>query len=228
MTTHKIFYYKKDPGNDIVKTGEFFDTGEKHTYHHCPVWQHKSNRTFVFHSPFEFSLFANQKENKLDYSSNLKDSIEYFSFDEHEDIDEFFGSHPVFQLRYPEYYFWTESEDIWVEFMDHPLTSRNNNAIIIGGWWNLSNYPRCASMGFQVVDCTREVSVQKNDPIYRIRFYSKNFDDNFSLVEKTKLEYDESVASNLQDSIVNNRSYLQDILFKKSCPFKLLRNKKNV
>lgn len=225
MTTHKIFYYKKDPGKDIVKTGEFFNTnGEQYSYHKCPVWQHKSNRTFVFCAPFEFALFANQENNSLDYSSNLRDSVDYFSFDESEDVDDFFGSHPVFQLRYPEYFFWTESENIWVEFIDHPLTSKENNCIILGGWWNLSNYPRSMSIAFQVVDSSKEVSVQKDDALYRIRFYSENFDDKFSLVEKTRIEYDESIAAKLQDSIVNDRSHLQDTLFKKSCPFNSLEN----
>jgi hypothetical protein len=219
MTLHKIFYYKKDPGKDIIKTGELFDTGDRYSYQECPVWLHKASRTFVYHSSFEFCLSVNQEDGSMDYSSNLKDSGQYFKIEESLEYDDFYGSNPVIQYSYPEYFFWTESEDIWIEFLDHPLTSFNNNLVTLSGWWNLSNYPRSMSIAFQIVDSQVDVSVQPGDPLYRIKFFSKNFDDVFSIVEKTKIDFDEASRNKLQDDIKSDKILLQDTLFKKSCPF---------
>lgn len=220
MTLHKVFYYKKNPGKDIVRTGELFDTGDRYSYQDCPVWQHKANRTFVYTSSFEFCLSINQEDGCMDYSSGLKDSCKYFKIEDSSEYDDFWGFNPVIQYSYPEYCFWTESEDIWVEFLDHPLTSFNNNLVTLSGWWNLSNYPRSMIIAFQIVDSSTDVSVQLGDPLYRIKFFSKNFDDSFSLIEKTKLDFDEASHSKLQDQIKGDRRLLQDTLFKKSCPFR--------
>jgi hypothetical protein len=229
MTSHKIFYYKRDSGRDIVRTGEYFNSPAKYSYHECPVWVHKSSRTFTFESSFNIKLFLDQKNNNIDVESDLDNVQNYLHINNETKFDDVYSEHPVIQLSYPEYFLWTDSADIWVEFLDHPLTSYNNNMICLGGWWNISNYPRGTNSAFQIVNPKEPVIIKEGDPLFRIRFFSKNFDDGFTLIEKNELNQEyESFSDELSEEVKNNKNHLQEVLFKKSCPFSFLFPKKNV
>lgn len=103
-----------------------------------------------------------------------------------------------------------------------------NNFVSIGGWWNISNYPRGNSFAIQVVDSDRTVSIDKGDPLFRIRFFSKNLDDGFSLIKKED-DYDSILLNQesykMGERMRENSNELHNKLFKKSCPFSFLHNK---
>ena len=46
-------------------------------------------------------------------------------------------------------------KEVWLELNDHPMTSLDNNMIVVPGWVQLSTWPSKASIGFQVVDKTK-------------------------------------------------------------------------
>ena len=222
MTLHEIYYAKKGNYLDIKREGEIFSDIEKYSYQECPVWSHRSNRTFIVKSPLEFNFFVDVQSGTVE--TDLDDKSLVF-IGEDSDLD---GKHPIAQIELPRYFFWTESEDIWIEYLDHPLTSLKNNFVSIGGWWNISNYPRGNSFAIQVVDSDRTVSIDKGDPLFRIRFFSKNLDDGFSLIEKED-DYDSILLNQesykMGERMRENSKELHNKLFKKSCPFSFLHNK---
>ena len=228
MTLHNIYYVKKDNGRDIIRSGELFPSEENdsdYTYSVCPVWSHKSNRTFVCEFPINCSFFVDVDSGDIDLDYDYPGEIDDFLYVE-EDGDIYDRDHPVLQIQIPKYFFWTDSSDIWVEYLDHPLTAYKNNFVTLGGWWNLSNYPRGNSVAIQIVDQNRPVIIDKGDPIFRIRFFSKNFDDGFNLIRLSdeNLEYQKAAAELSQD-IRDDKNLLKNLLFKKSCPFSFLHKK---
>jgi len=228
MTHHNIYYVKKDGGRDIIRSGELFPSDlidNDYSYSECPVWSHKSNRTFVCEFPMDCSFFVDFETGEIDLDYDYPEDIEDFiHVEEDEDIDG--RINPTLQITLPKYFFWTDSSDIWIEYLDHPLTAYKNNFVTLGGWWNLSNYPRGNSFALQVVDRNRPVVINKGDPIFRIRFFSKNFDDGFNLIklDDNNIDY-QKAAANLSEDIRDDSNLLKNLLFKKSCPFSFLHKK---
>ena len=84
--------------------------------------------------------------------------------------------------------FYTEDDNIWFEFNDHPMTALNNNFIAISGWFNLSNWSRTSSTAITLVDEKRCVIIKKGDPLFRVSFYPPNLDDSIILKKETNTE----------------------------------------
>ena len=95
---------------------------------------------------------------------------------------------PVIQLVFPKFLFYTEDDNIWFEFNDHPMTALNNNFIAISGWFNLSNWSRTSSTAITLVDEKRCVIIKKGDPLFRVSFYPPNLDDSIILKKETNTE----------------------------------------
>ena len=95
---------------------------------------------------------------------------------------------PVFQLVFPKFLFYTEEDNIWFEFNDHPMTALKNNFIAIGGWFNLSNWSRASSTAITLVNEKKSVIIEKGDPLFRVSFYPPNLDDSIILKKETNTE----------------------------------------
>lgn len=197
------------------------------SYSNCPVWKHRNNRTFIITSPIdvEFLLDGNSMHLIID-GINVPNPWEYAEIYE----SDMLLDNPTLQFNFPSYFFWTEDKNIWFEYLDHPLTSLNNNFIAIGGWFNISNYPRGTSLAAQIVDKNKPLKIKKGDPLARVRFFSNNFDDGIKLkkisdksVIRNKLE---EFKSN-QDTIRGGNSIRNKVLFGtfSECPFKFLHKK---
>ena len=91
---------------------------------------------------------------------------------------------PVFQLKVPKFLLWTYEDDVWFNFLDHPMTSYSNNLIAVNGWFNLSNWTSVSSFAFTMVDESKPVIIKKGDPIHRISFIYPNLDDGIILKEE--------------------------------------------
>ena len=174
-TIHYVSVFNKEdtltPQSDLIDL-EYAQTK-------CPVHNHKQSRTFVATSPIDFSLSVDRSNNKI--SCSRPELLEY-------DEEHINSPKPVFQLVFPKFLFYTEDDNVWFEFNDHPMTALNNNFIAISGWFNLSNWSRASSTAITLVDEKRCVIIEKGDPLFRVSFYPPNLDDSIILKKETNTE----------------------------------------
>ena len=174
-TIHYVSVFNKEdtltPQSDLIDL-EYAQTK-------CPVHNHKQSRTFVATSPIDFSLSIDRSNNKI--SCSRPELLEY-------DDDHINSPKPVFQLVFPKFLFYTEDDNVWFEFNDHPMTALKNNFIAISGWFNLSNWSRASSTAITLVDEKRCVIIEKGDPLFRVSFYPPNLDDSIILKKETNTE----------------------------------------
>ena len=165
------------PDNVLIRESEFMN--QDYVYSKCPVHTHKQNRVFIGLSPIDFSLRVIRKTGSL--NRIICDDTNLINWD-----DEHVNSpKPVIQLKFPKFMFYTNEDDVWFDFYDHPMTALKNNFVAVRGWFNLSNWSRVSSLGMTIVDETKPVIIKKGDPLCRISFYPSNLDNTISIKEET-------------------------------------------
>ena len=174
-TIHYVSVFNKE--DTLIPQSDLIDLG--YVQNKCPVYNHKQSRTFVATSPIDFSLSIDRSNNKI--SCSRPELLEY-------DDEHINSPKPVIQLVFPKFLFYTEEDNIWFEFNDHPMTALNNNFIAISGWFNLSNWSRTSSTAITLVDEKRCVIIKKGDPLFRVSFYPPNLDDSIILKKETNTE----------------------------------------
>ena len=174
-TIHYVSVFNKEDA--LIPQSDIIDSG--YVQNKCPVYNHKQSRTFVATSPIDFSLGIDRSNNKI--SCSRPELLEY-------DEEHIKSPKPVVQLVFPKFLFYTEDDNVWFEFNDHPMTALNNNFIAISGWFNLSNWSRTSSTAITLVDEKRCVIIKKGDPLFRVSFYPPNLDDSIILKKETNTE----------------------------------------
>jgi hypothetical protein len=237
MSNYKIFYcdFNHNPEPQKIKNYpleyEYLHVkSKKHkvnpSFHYCPTWKHRLTRSFVVKSPIDFEIKLNQN-NIYDFYSDSKinneNTLSFFTSDLELD-------NPVLQLTFPNYFFWTYSnDDIWIECADYPLTSYKNNFVTVGAWFNLKNYPRNTSLGFEVVDKNKPIIVSKGDVLTRIRFYGTNLNNGIILEKKSELPKEVEFKYEFTRKLIfDKRNFMKRFLFKNNfstCPFNFLHKK---
>ena len=174
-TIHYVSVFNKE--DTLIPQSDLIDSG--YVQNKCPVYNHKQSRTFVATSPIDFTLSIDRSNNKI--SCSRPELLEY-------DDEHIKSPKPVIQLVFPKFLFYTEEDNIWFEFNDHPMTALNNNFIAISGWFNLSNWSRTSSTAITLVDEKRCVIIKRGDPLFRVSFYPPNLDDSIILKKETNTE----------------------------------------
>ena len=174
-TIHYVSVFNKE--DTLIPQSDIIDSG--YVQNKCPVYNHKQSRTFVATSPIDFTLSIDRSNNRI--SCSRPELLEY-------DDEHIKSPKPVIQLLFPKFLFYTEDDNIWFEFNDHPMTALNNNFIAISGWFNLSNWSRTSSTAITLVDEKRCVIIKKGDPLFRVSFYPPNLDDSIILKKETNTE----------------------------------------
>ena len=174
-TIHYVSVFNKE--DTLIPQSDLIDS--QYVQNKCPVYNHKQSRTFVATSPIDFSLSIDRSNNKI--SCSRPELLEY-------DDEHIKSPKPVVQLVFPKFLFYTEEDNIWFEFNDHPMTALNNNFIAISGWFNLSNWSRTSSTAITLVDEKRCVIIKKGDPLFRVSFYPPNLDDSIILKKEINTE----------------------------------------
>ena len=130
-----------DPKHRIIRQSEFKDSSGM-PYRRCPCFNHKNERTFIVSSPIDYEFRVDEPidKNFLHYNQEHLDTL-------------------VFHLTTPHFLLWTHDDNIWLEANDHPMTSLDNNLIMVPGWVHLSTWPSKASIGFVVVDKDKPVTI---------------------------------------------------------------------
>tara|TARA_B000000532_G_C18749248_1_gene354650 strand:- start:30 stop:731 length:702 start_codon:yes stop_codon:yes gene_type:complete len=183
-TIHYINVNHKQFDDSLVRQSDLDD--DRFVYGKCPVYKHKSSRTFVGISPIDFKLQVMKSPDGITTIRSTNQSI--LEGDE----DHINSPRPVIQLKFPRFVFWTQEDDIWFDFTDHPMTSLVNNFIAVGGWFNLSNWSRGSSLGLTIVNPSKPVIIKKGDPLFRMSFHSSNPDDVINLSQEKdpdKIDY---------------------------------------
>ena len=174
-TIHYVSVFNRE--DTLIPQSDLIDSG--YVQNKCPVYNHKQSRTFVATSPIDFTLSIDRSNNKI--SCSRPELLEY-------DDDHINSPKPVFQLVFPKFLFYTEDDNVWFEFNDHPMTALKNNFIAIGGWFNLSNWSRASSTAITLVNEKKSVIIEKGDPLFRVSFYPPNLDDSIILKKETNTE----------------------------------------
>jgi hypothetical protein len=225
--TKKIIYYSVVSNDNPSLEREIKFLSKNFVFSKCPVISHKLNRTFVCNSTIDFSLNIDKENKKI--SLDRPDLV--FFDDEHL----FSASKPVVQLTFCQFLFWTNEDNIWFEFNDHPMTSYSNNFIATAGWFNLSNWPRATSLGVVLVDENKPLIIKKGDPLFRITFHSSNLNDGIILKREENVEKSQKIISIMDNNIKSQRNNKESLLRKlffnknsistnkeKKCPFRFL------
>ena len=176
-TIHYVSVFDKE--DTLIPQSNFIDPDYVHSK--CPVHNHKQSRTFVATSPIDFNLSINRTPDQNYIFCSNPEFLEY-------DDEHINSPKPVIQLVFPKFLFYTEDDNIWFEFNDHPMTALKNNFIAISGWFNLSNWSRASSTAITLVDEKRCVIIEKGDPLFRVSFYPPNLDDSIVLKKETNTE----------------------------------------
>jgi hypothetical protein len=249
-----IYYYPSEEGfsdNDIVMNPEesiladdrfsfppetlISETNKEFPFFECPAWAHKAKRTFTIKSAIDIRF-------TFDFSK-VNITGEVFINNPHLTEDNYIAlTEPTFnnpnwflknpnrltmQLTVPRYIFWTKDKDIWIEQRAHPEASARNNIVLVGGWFNISSWPRHLSFAYNVFDVKNPVNIKRGDPIFQVCFHSKNQDENFKLVKKAppkdmKLKIKRNVSlKNLSPNLSSQFMFGQEEKESK-CPFKFL------
>ena len=161
------------PSGKLIRESDELDCS--YSWSECPVVIHKQKRTFIVKSVIDYDLVFDRENAKVSATD-----LNILTYDE----PGYNSPTPVFQLDPPKFLFWTDVDNVWMEFCDHPMTSYSNNFVAVRGWFNLSNWSRLTSLGMTMIDETKPISIKKGDPLFRINFYPPNLDDYIILEEE--------------------------------------------
>ena len=177
LTIHYVSVFNEE--DTLIPQSDLIDS--EYVQSKCPVHNHKQSRTFVAISPIDFNLSINRTPNQNFISCSRPELLEY-------DDEHINSPKPVIQLVFPKFLFYTEEDNIWFEFYDHPMTALKNNFISISGWFNLSNWSRMSSTAITLVNEKKSVIIEKGDPLFRVSFYPPNLDDGIVLKKENNRE----------------------------------------
>ena len=186
-----------------------------YAYEQCPVYIHRSRRTFVSLSPIDFYCEIDRR--KKTFQSTNSDLVVLTEC-------ELESPKPIIQLKFPMFLFWSNQKNIWFEFNDHPMTSYSNNFISIPGWFNISNWGRNTSFAITFVDENKPISIKKGDPLFRFTFHSEDLNSDITLHKET----DSAIIDERLDVIVSgkkDRSWVGKLFSKEKtskCPVSFL------
>jgi hypothetical protein len=195
------------------------------TYSDCPVWKHKSTRTFVVRSPINISFIVDRKTETLE-CFDIEEELFKEYFYPTTDSENWVNPKAItIQLSFPRFMFWTDSKNVWIEQRPYALTSLNNNLVCVNGWFNLSSWTRAISFAFDIVDHNKPVTIKKGDILYEVCFYPENLNDGILLKkeEVPKDIFDGNIRrTNLKNYNTSLTKYLPFKRQTKKCPFKFM------
>ena len=211
------------------------ETDKNFAFFECPAWSHKAKRTFTIKSPIDIKFTFDFS--KLNSTGEVFINNPHLSGDSYDALTEPTFSNPnwflrnpnrlTMQLTVPRILFWTKEKDIWIEQRSHPEASARNNIVLVGGWFNVSAWPRHISFAYNVFDVDKPVNIKRGDPIYQVCFHSKDQNDKFKLVKKAppkdlKIKVKRNVSlKNLSPNLSSQFMFGQQEKESK-CPFSFL------
>ncbi len=203
----------------------------------CPVWKHQSSRTFTVYASSNLHLQIDKESNSIVSNNLTQEQLNQYINLKHnskETLRSLTSNSLILQINtlYSNFY-WTYDKDVWISILPHPLTALNNNFYHCGGSFNLSNWNRQINIGGIMVDINKPLIIRRGDPLYNIKFHTKNHNDQFQLIFK-EIDYKKYEEMLKRISFVLSKEHSLDfnygnILFeskeKSKCPFRFFWNK---
>lgn len=234
MTLHKVYYHHHQDTNPLHSPFSLEDVSfniEQESvdvtspFHTCPVWKHRANRVFAVRSPIDFHLKIS--EDHILSATHSQDQLRELIMLAPGYVTD---KRIIVQMMLPRILFWTNSNNIWIEALNHPNTAADNNFTLMEGWFNLSNWTRPLAFGFQFHNLNKEVSFKRGDPLFNVRFLSNNLDDGYKL-ERKEPPNDIMLDAHRRSSVKNHfnplpteivRNLFKNKEHKSKCPFSFL------
>ena len=142
---------------------------EASAFLNCPAFLETCKNTFVIKSPWTFKVNIDRKNKYVltNLPQYLYDEFVWNRGHEISDNDPYLISLP------PRYVFYSY-DDIEMEIIPCFLTNTIENIRVIPGRFNISKWIRPMDFACEIIDDNKEISFKENDPIFCVRFYTKN------------------------------------------------------
>ena len=142
---------------------------EASVFLNCPAFLDSCKNTFVIKSPWTFKVNIDRK-NKY-----VLTSLPQYIYDEfvQNRAHEISDNDPYLISLPPRYVFYSY-DDIEMEIIPCFLTNTIENLRVIPGRYNISKWIRPMDFACEIIDDTKEINFKENDPIFYVRFYTKN------------------------------------------------------
>jgi hypothetical protein len=153
-------------------------------YIQCYGLMEYSKNTFAVLAPFDFEVKIDF-EKKHVYTSLNQQMYDEFFINRGEERD---ASDPYLLTLPPAYLFYSD-ESVIMESMPAYLcpTESTMNINCIPGCYDIGKWVRPVDFSFEVIDASKEIAIKKDDPIFFIRFLTKDG----SKVNLERVEYNE-------------------------------------
>jgi hypothetical protein len=149
---------------DIVPYDE--DSVYEHT--NCPAWLEWKKNLWIVKQPFDLTIHFDSILREL--STNIdQDRFNQYFYLSHGWRD---SELPVVQLQWAGL-FWTNDKDVWVEQVPNPTLSRKGFELIPASF-PVSVWLRPVVSAMRLLDFDTDLSINKGDDLYHLRFRSNN------------------------------------------------------
>jgi hypothetical protein len=141
-------------------------------YLKCPAMVKKHQNDFVISAPYDL-VFTFDDVNKIINTDRYGQAfVDTVLFTRWKDLPE--GMSPIVQgvPRYMMYSF----DDVEIELADLPIISSKftSNAKVMGGTYNISKWYRPFEVAFEVIDTSKPVMLEADEPMCLLRFHTPN------------------------------------------------------
>jgi hypothetical protein len=186
------WFVNADPAwNELVyQKPEPLDLNQGHSaqYVKCPATAHYCKNTFVVRSGYDLRLRYDKPTKMIKYidgslePSYVKEMLVQFHPNEWRNPET-----PIFQLHLDNGF--VADESVWMEVFPAFYQAPSLPGHIIPGTFDIYSWQRMVSYSFEWMDIDKEYVINRGDPIFYVRFRSKDPADSFKL-ETIKMDND--------------------------------------
>lgn len=163
---------------DIDPTRVYDEVDTAYTiYGKCPAWSHKALREFTVYAPKDIKIEIDVKQQSLRSTFTEEEFHMLMTPPPNWEVRQ------TIQLHIPQVFCWTDAKGVWIELKE---AGDNPTFRYVGGWWNLSDWPRPNGIAIEFRDESKPIVIKRGDPLYRMAFYQEhNLNAKFDLVKET-------------------------------------------
>lgn len=185
MTKIGWFVLEENPSMELLAhTPEPLDILKNNNagYKYCPATNHYFSNTFVIKSPYTLHLeFVNSNLAIKETSLNMEVAKNLIRLDSPQIWHS--PTRPIFQMDL--FQGFVADESVWMEVTMPTMDSRSRKlpGRIIPGEFDIYSWQRGLSYSFEWLDINSPFIIKKDDPLYYVRFRSKNLSEKFKVVK---------------------------------------------
>ena len=188
MEAMDLLYFEPEKLNYYKDTTSYFMK--------CPAVSNFHNKFYVIKSPFDLELTYDREKGEVKISQDQKFFDQFVSWRKDEYGE---NERPLFSFLFQ--YMFVADEPVWIETYPAFLHGQPENTQYIPGSFDVYNWFRPIDFSFQMLDDTKTVSIKRGQPLFYIKFNSKNLNENFVMkrIEWTDNLYKQSRKTSVQE-----------------------------